>query len=200
MPSLSDKTGIENDDIECHTMPYLYTLESDDERGIISAQKRLEVELKHGDCVNYDKYRFGDARFVVVEDGKKRFVENPDNSGSGYLEVPAVVSKRFSDVLKAYSNFPKDLHEIQIANIRDVNVKHIFNNGNTYPNAKFSYVADFDRGGWLLNVKYKSLHESFELKTVTNADIDAFIELQTISNPFKRNVSSCFKSLFRKSI
>lgn len=51
------------------------------------------VVLRHGDIVNFGIHRYVNAFFVVEdEDGRRRWVGNPDLSGSGYLTVPLEVT------------------------------------------------------------------------------------------------------------
>jgi len=66
-----------------------------------------------GDIVRLNEYR-DTGTFFVGEKGE--LIENPDNSGSGYLTVPLEITKHFDDAIKKF--------EIDYLEINDIELKY----------------------------------------------------------------------------
>ncbi len=125
------------------------------------------VYLQHGDILNFSEDRFGQAKFVVVDgDGKRRLVDNPDYSGSGYLSVPKEVTSSLEDAVKYYRKIIGELDYGSLQDIvlgsQDKRFKRIFKKETPFSkDALVVYVLDDEP---FLRIEYKGKSEQFDLK------------------------------------
>jgi len=74
----------------------------------LAAAKVNKFNLNHGDILRFNDYRFSQSYFVHrTPGGKYRLVENPDDSGSAHLTIPAEVLHNVTDALAKYSDILK---------------------------------------------------------------------------------------------
>lgn len=104
--------------------------------------KMFKIKLKFGDIVKLDL--FDDRHtfsYIVSHDNK--FIQNPDNSCSGYFTIPLEITEYLSDAIDYYSDLIDELkdefYDIELC-ISDIIIRNIF----TKPSAllelaKFSY-------------------------------------------------------------
>ncbi len=105
-------------------------------------EKVLKIKLNVGDIVNFGDYRQSGCYFVGGSDEHRVMVKNPDNSGSGYLTIPMVISKKFPNVLSHYSNvitkLDNQITDVEIPN-EDVMINKLFKESEIKNNAYFAY-------------------------------------------------------------
>jgi hypothetical protein len=123
------------------------------------------IYLQHGDIVNFSVDRFGEAKIVVTDnDGKRRFVDNPDYSGSGYLSIPKTVTLSLEDAVKYYKKVAEELDgsltDIVIGP-NDKRFKKIFKKETEFSKEALVVYVLYEQP--FLRVEYKGKSEQFEL-------------------------------------
>ena len=78
---------------------------------VYEAEYELNEKLIHGDIVNFGKYLYTYAYFVVVksDDYSKEFVRNPDLSHCGYLTIPYEVTHCMENAFEFYKDIIANL-------------------------------------------------------------------------------------------
>ena len=150
-------------------------------------EKQLKIKLNVGDIVNFGDYRQIGCYFVGGTSEHRVMVKNPDNSGSGYLTIPLVMSKKFSNVLSHYSDVIRELDnqitDVEISN-EDVIIKKLFKDGEIKNNAYFSYYPLEKQ--LIVNYKRKTMsidlivqQNDIKFKNETQKSIEKFFGLGT---------------------
>ncbi len=94
------------------------------------------IDCNYGDFINFDDYRYGNM-FIVGKNGV--LYRNPDNSSSGGISIPLVISQFLYDSVDKYKDVAND---IEIGHKDDILKEYIINKNKMY---EYKFIWDMDR-------------------------------------------------------
>lgn len=159
------------------------------------------IRLQQGDVVNTDGDRYGEAMIVVVDEGsRRRFVENPDYSGSGYLSIPPEATRSLDDAEKYYKSIQAELdNHLQGITIGQNDKKYlkIFKTPTSKLAQEAVVVYFFNEGEKFLSISYKGKSANFPLTVKQKTIEDEFAEMLA---PIKTVVAKFYASVYFREI
>ena len=95
-----------------------------------------DIEYNYGDFINFDDHRYG-SMYIVGKDGV--LYRNPDNSSSGGISIPLVITQYLDNALKKYGT--NVANDIELGH-RDITLKKYKINAKEHFTNKYYWTMD----------------------------------------------------------